>query len=83
MSRAYERRARADEIVDDYADGPRDVASEKVAGDDAGAAMLFRECFADRPASGRLQRFAEQVGPLAAPKVRRNDTEALVAGSGG
>jgi hypothetical protein len=61
MSRAYERCARADEIVDDYSDGPRDVTSEKVAGDDAGAAMLFRECFADRPARGRLQRFAEQV----------------------
>ena len=75
---AQQRASGADQVVDDQRGRSRDIADEQVAGDHAGTAMLVGKSLADRAAERRLQRFAEQLRPLGAARIRRDDAELLV-----
>ena len=70
LRRADQRTAGADEVVNDQRGCARDVADEKIAGDDAGAAALVGKSFADGPSQRAFQRFAKQVGAFGAARPR-------------
>ena len=67
---ADERGAGADQIVDDERGRARDLADEKVARYDAGAAVLFGKTLPDRFAARFFQRLAEKLRTLGPARVR-------------
>ena len=71
--RADERGAGADQVVDDERGRARDLADEKVARYDAGAAVLFGKTLPDRFAARFFQRLPEKLRTLGSAGVRRDD----------
>ena len=69
----------ADEIVDDDAGGAGHVAHEQIARNHPGAAMFFGKRLADRTAHRRFQCVPQEIRPLSASQIRRDDAKRLVA----